>query len=85
MILSFGNKETADIYHGHANARTRRYPKELLRVALRKLDMLWISAHRRGIAWKPSAGTSRDFTASGSMISGASYSDGPAATHETSG
>ncbi len=40
MILSFGNKETADIYHGHANARTRRYPKELLRVALRKLDML---------------------------------------------
>ncbi len=40
MIISFGDKATEDLYHGRSTARTRRFSQKLLRVALRKLDML---------------------------------------------
>lgn len=40
MIVSFGDRRTEDLYHGLRSARVRRFPADLLRVALRKLDML---------------------------------------------
>ena len=40
MIISFGDKATEDLYHGRSTARARRFPRDLVRVALRKLDML---------------------------------------------
>ncbi len=40
MIISFGDKATEDLYHGRSTARARRFPRGLVRVALRKLDML---------------------------------------------
>lgn len=37
MIGSFGDQATADLYHGR---ESRRFPHEIRRVALRKLDMI---------------------------------------------
>ena len=40
MIVSFGDDSTADLYHGRATHRVRRFPPAIKRTALRKLDML---------------------------------------------
>ena len=40
MIVSFGDKATEDLFHDRQTQRTRRYPPEILRPALQKLDML---------------------------------------------
>jgi proteic killer suppression protein len=40
VIASFGDALTADLFHGRQTARTRRVPADVVRVALRKLDML---------------------------------------------
>ena len=40
MITSFGDNATADLYHGRANSRVRRFPPIVQRIALRKLDIL---------------------------------------------
>ena len=40
MIVSFGDAATEALYHGSAGRRTRRYPHDVPRTALRKLDML---------------------------------------------
>ncbi len=40
MIVSFGDRRTEELYHGSRSAGVRRLPSELLRIALRKLDML---------------------------------------------
>ena len=40
MILSFGDKATANLYHGRSSGRVRRFPTEVQRIALRKLDMI---------------------------------------------
>lgn len=40
MILSFRDSATADLYHGRNTSRARRFPPDIVRVALRKLDML---------------------------------------------
>jgi len=40
MIASFGDRATEDLYNGIASARARRFPKEIVAGALRKLDML---------------------------------------------
>ena len=39
-IRSFGDPATADLYHGRRTSRARRFPQDILNVALRKLDML---------------------------------------------
>ena len=44
-IRSFGDPATADLYHGRNTSRVRRFPQDVLRIALRKLDVL-NSAHR---------------------------------------
>ncbi len=40
MIVSFGDPATADLYHGRQTGRVRRFPPDVVRVALRKLDVL---------------------------------------------
>ena len=45
MIVSFGDAATEDLYHGRRSSRVRRFPTSIIRVALRKLDVL-NAAHR---------------------------------------
>ena len=45
MILSFGDAATEDFYHGRRTGRGRRFPPDIVRSALRKLDVL-NAAHR---------------------------------------
>ena len=45
MIASFGDAATEDLYHGRRSSKVRRFPTSILRIALRKLDML-NAAHR---------------------------------------
>jgi len=40
MIDSFRDKATEDLYHGRATARARKFPSDVVIVALRKLDMI---------------------------------------------
>lgn len=40
MIVSFGDPATEALYHGTADRRARRFPSDVLKTALRKLDML---------------------------------------------
>lgn len=40
MIVSFGDEATADLYHGRKTSRVRRFPHDIQRVSLRKLDVL---------------------------------------------
>ena len=44
-IQSFRDKVTEDLFHGRKTSRVRRFPPELVRIALRKLDVL-NGAHR---------------------------------------
>lgn len=37
MIISFGDKDTEALYHGR---QTKKFPKDIYSVAIRKLDML---------------------------------------------
>jgi len=40
MIASFGDRATEALYHGQSTKDTRRYPANVRRVAVRKLDMV---------------------------------------------
>lgn len=44
MIVSFGDPATEALYHGTADRRTRRFPRDIVKAALRKLDMLAAAA-----------------------------------------
>lgn len=39
-IVAFGDAATADLYHGVDSARVRRFPVDVRKRALRKLDMI---------------------------------------------
>lgn len=45
MILSFGDKETKDLYQGRDTKGSRRFPPGIRNTALRKLDMI-AAAHQ---------------------------------------
>ena len=45
MILTFGDRRTEDLFHGTGSARVRSLPPDVVRVALRKLDLVE-AAHR---------------------------------------
>ena len=45
MIASFKDSATEDLYHGRRTSRARRFPMDVAKVALRKLDV--INAARR--------------------------------------
>ena len=40
MIEGFGDKATEDLYHGRQTKRVARFPADVVKAALRKLDML---------------------------------------------
>jgi proteic killer suppression protein len=40
MIVSFGDRATEDVYHNRPTSRARRFPRDLVGLALVKLDML---------------------------------------------
>jgi proteic killer suppression protein len=40
MIGSFGDRFTEDIFHGNVSTKTTKFPRGLIEIALRKLDML---------------------------------------------
>jgi proteic killer suppression protein len=40
VIASFGDRATADLYHGIRSGRVRRFPTDIIGAALRKLDMV---------------------------------------------
>ena len=40
MIASFGDEATADLYHGRQTGRVRQFPHDIMKRALRKLDVL---------------------------------------------
>jgi proteic killer suppression protein len=40
LILSFGDKDTEDIYHGRDTKGSRRFPPEIINTSRRKLDMI---------------------------------------------
>ncbi|NTU72429.1 MAG: type II toxin-antitoxin system RelE/ParE family toxin [Coriobacteriia bacterium] len=40
MIVSFGDRATEDLYHNRPTSRARRFPQEVVGLALVKLDML---------------------------------------------
>ena len=40
MIISFGDKATEHLYHGINSKESRKYSKNIIKVAIRKLDML---------------------------------------------
>ena len=39
-IRSFGDPATADLYHGRNTSRARRFPQNIVNIALRKLDIV---------------------------------------------
>jgi proteic killer suppression protein len=40
MIVSFGDRATEDLYHNRPTSRARRFPQDIVAVALVKLDMI---------------------------------------------
>ncbi len=40
MIVSFGDQATEALFHGAADRRARRFPRDIVKVSLRKFDML---------------------------------------------
>lgn len=40
MIVSFGDQATEDVFHGRKTKASRSLPTEVVRAAVRKLDML---------------------------------------------
>ena len=44
MIVSFGDPATEALYHGSADRRTRRFPRDIVKASFRKLDMLAAAA-----------------------------------------
>lgn len=53
MILSFGDSATEDLYHGRPTRRVRRFPREIVGIALRKLDMLHAARELRDLLSPP--------------------------------
>ncbi len=40
MIVSFGDRATEDLYHNRSTSRSRRFPRDIVGLALVKMDML---------------------------------------------
>ena len=53
MIVSFGDKATEDLFHNRQTQRILRYPPEILRPALQKLDMLNSARELRDLSSPP--------------------------------
>lgn len=53
MIHSFGDKATEDLFHGKKSRQARKFPSEIIKVALRKLDMLNAAYHLEDLRSPP--------------------------------
>ncbi len=53
MILSFGDSDTEDFYHGRETKGTRRFPASIVNIALRKLDMIAAAYHLNDLRIPP--------------------------------
>ncbi len=53
MITSFGSKITEDIYHGIHSKDARKFPRKLLPVVYRKLDMINSAQNRNDLRIPP--------------------------------
>lgn len=53
MIASFGDKATEALFHGEDGKETRPIPRDVHRVALRKLDQLNAAAELRDLQSPP--------------------------------
>lgn len=53
MIQSFGDPATEALFHGVSDRRTRSLPNDMVKVALRKLDMLNAAAELRDLLVPP--------------------------------
>jgi toxin HigB-1 len=53
MIVSFGDQVTEELYHGIVGRNTRKLPPDILRIALRKLDMLNAADSLRNLGSPP--------------------------------
>jgi toxin HigB-1 len=53
VIQSFGDAFTEDIYDGTVNARTKRFPGQLVQTATRKLDLLNAAVDLRDLRVPP--------------------------------
>ena len=40
MIVSFGDRATEDLFHGRPSSRANRFPPDIVKTALRKLDLV---------------------------------------------
>ena len=54
MIASFGDRATEALFNGHPMKDIRRFPPAIVKVALRKLDMLNSAADLRDLRSPPS-------------------------------
>ena len=53
MIYSFKDLATEDLFHGRKSRRVLKFPNQILRVALRKLDMLNTAAALKDLKVPP--------------------------------
>lgn len=53
MIRSFGDKGTENLFHGTRSKETLKYPGDVVRVAIRKLDVLNGANELRDLAAPP--------------------------------
>ena len=53
MITSFGDRATADLFHGKSSARARRIPGNIIQSALYKLDLLNAATSRDDLRSPP--------------------------------
>ena len=53
MIVSFGDKATAALYHGEHGKPARKFPRDITRAAVRKLDALNAAVELRDLRSPP--------------------------------
>ena len=53
MISSFRDKATEDLYHGRNTKEVRKFPADIIKTALRKLDLLNAAADLRDLRSPP--------------------------------
>lgn len=53
MIISFGDSATEDLFHRRETRRVRQFPPDILRTALRKLDVVNMAHHLEDLRSPP--------------------------------
>lgn len=53
MLLSFKDKATEDLYHGRKTKEVRKFPADIVKTALRKLDLMNAASDLRDLRSPP--------------------------------